>query len=256
MIDLIKFFFDNIEERSPYKKYFESIKRFDQETSSDRNIMGFSVMITSSTDDDVIERIKSLCMPTSFHSEEEMIEFILLCFYLNEKGYYIEQFPNQLSNPKNLMEFSYYEIRNYLISLGKDEAGTVRWAVRRTAVNALSFKHKNGFHHVVHDGLNDAFVKISTRQASFSEMSDQEKIEQISNLIENKLKVGNQFLELDTANTANLLSNENLLQYRKLTQCYRHATVESLAEREQYKNQEQFLIYYGLAFLYAIFEKK
>ena len=63
----------------------------------------------------------------------------------------------------------------------------VRYASRRKFVAGLTFELKSS-HIDIDDLINQKFVEISNRQASFNNMSTDEKLAEIANLIENLLK--------------------------------------------------------------------
>ena len=195
-----------------------------------------------------------MVQPGNSYSDDLGYEFILICFYLQKKGYYIEQFPKQLSNPDTLSIFAENKIREYLIAKKVDDGGTVRWATRRNLIMEFSFVKSSLIHYELTEEMEASFKEISTRGASFDQMSNEEKIKEISNLIENKLLKGKKFIEFDESHTVNLLTNKDLIKYRKVTHCYRHGKDECLKERKSYKNNELFLIQLGLIYLQVIFE--
>lgn len=74
-----------------------------------------------------------------------------------------------------------------MISEGKDDGGTVRYAARRVYVANLTFEVKTS-HIEVDESIDQKFIEISTRNASFNSMSLDEKLSEIANLTENLLK--------------------------------------------------------------------
>ncbi|EAG4642779.1 hypothetical protein C5754_14015 [Listeria monocytogenes] len=81
-------------------------------------------------------------------------------------------------------------------------------------------------------------------------MTNEEKLKEIANLLEYLLKDGKKFITLDTETIyCGFISNEQITAYRKKIQCFRHSSVDSLAEREFLKDNIEFLISYGLAIL-------
>lgn len=77
--------------------------------------------------------------------------------------------------------------------MGGDFNGTVRYATRRTFVAELEFEQKT-CNIGLNDSINQKFIEISTRQASFNSMNIDEKFAEIANLIENMLKKNGKFI--------------------------------------------------------------
>lgn len=254
MIDLREFFFAELEELSPYKKYKDIIEEGVEDGILGNYLPDVKVALTTSLEEDMIRDFKQQVQPSNVYSQEENYKFILVNFYLYKKGYYIEQFPNQLSNPDPLSVFAGDRIRQYCFSRDLNDGGTIRWDTRREVIRCMSFQKRENIDTHFDEDIEESFKRISTRNSSFSEMTNAEKIKEISNLIENKLKVNGKFIELKSGNTLGLLTNADLMKYRRLTQCYRHSTDEALIEREKYKKNELFLIHYGISYLHAIFE--
>lgn len=101
---------------------------------------------------------------------------------------------------------------------------------------------------IIDEELDILFRKISTRQASFTEMTTDEKLKEISNLIENLLKQNGRYIKLDyNSITLGLLNEEHIKDLRGKLNCYRHSTFDSLEERKNHsKNQKQFMIEFGI----------
>ena len=106
--------------------------------------------------------------------------------------------------------------------------------------------------------LNEAverkFEEISNRGASFQNMSMDEKLAEIANLIENLLKKNGKFLALDYASVCfGYIDDKTITTYRKQIQCFRHSAAESISERRSFSNeQKSFLIDYGLTIVKSI----
>lgn len=144
---------------------------------------------------ELINRFRVLTYPANDYSEDENMEFILICFYLNNQGYYIEQFPNFLERPTNVGSFS-LEMREYILSQGNSN-GVVPWVERRFLSNSLVFV-KNDIPNIsITEDLNELFKKISNRNADFIIMTNNEKLEEINNVIENILKINDKWKEID-----------------------------------------------------------
>lgn len=169
-------------------------------------------------------------------------------------GYVIEEFPRVIEHPPLIsFDFVNKEIRNKLISEGKDDNGTVRYAERRKLVANLTFTKRDNYIELV-DAIEAKFKEISNRQASFQNMSTDEKLAEIANLIENMLKKDGKFQSLDyTKICFDYIDGDMIKRYRKQIQCFRHSAPESIHERETFsKEQKVFLIDLGLTILKAI----
>lgn len=194
----------------------------------------------------LINRFRLLTYPKTDYSENENMEFILICFYLNNQGYYIEQFPNFLERPTNVESFS-LEMREYILSY-ENNNGVVSWAKRRLLSNSLIFNRNDISNISITEDLNELFKKISNRNADFIAMTNNEKLGEINNVIENILKINDKWKDIDyQIETFGFLSNDIVMQYRKLIHCFRHGTENSIEERNTFTDQQKdFLINYGI----------
>lgn len=97
---------------------------------------------------------------------------------------------------------------------------------------------------------------ISNRQASFNNMSVDEKLSEIANLIENLLKKDNKFIALDYSKICfSYVTNEMVTKYRKQMHCFRHASSEAIEERKAFtEEQKSFLVDFGLTIVKVIYE--
>ena len=176
--------------------------------------------------------------------------------YLYTQGYEIKEFPRILARPPvEPTDFTYRDIRNRIIALGRDDKGTVRYATRRDFVAELTFKQKT-CNIEVNDSINHKFIEISTRQASFNSMHTDEKLAEIANLIENMLKKDGEFIALEYEKVCcGFIDDAVVRKYRKKMQCFRHCTDEAITERKSYsEEQKNFLVDYGLTIVKAIHE--
>ena len=134
-----------------------------------------------------------------------------------------------------------------MISEGKDDGGTVRYAARRVYVANLTFEVKTS-HIEVDESIDQKFIEISTRNAKFEAMSTDEKIKEIINLIENLLKENGKYIKLDYKNIAlDVLNDDIITSFKKKIQCFRHSSEEAIKERQSFtENQKKFIIDYGI----------
>ena len=205
--------------------------------------------------EEAITKFRELCQPeVDFSSSEKKCWFCLITYYLYKIGYEIKEFPRVLARPPvDPSDFTYGEIRSRIIAQGDDNNGTVRYAVRRKFVASFTFELKSS--HIDIDNLiNQKFVEVSNRQASFNNMSTDEKFAEIANLIENLLKKDGKFIIPDYSKICfDYISNDIVASYRKKMHCFRHSTDEAIAEKKSYsEEQKNFFIDYGLTIVKVI----
>lgn len=155
--------------------------------------------------------------------------------------------------PVDPVDFTYGDIRNRIIAQGGDNNGTVRYATRRAFVAELTFEQKS-CHIEIDDSINQKFVEISTRQASFNSMSTDEKLAEIANLIENMLKRDGTFATPNYSKVCcGFITDDVVKGYRKKMQCFRHCSDKAIGERKTYsEEQKSFLVDYSLTIVKAI----
>ena len=255
-MDLKKFYFTNIKETDYHHRFFESIKTVNQaynifEGPTEVNDYEFEVYDA----EEAITKFRELCQPDVNFGSENCCWFYLVTYYLYKMGYEIKEFPRLLARPPvDPSDFTYNQIRNRIIAEGNDDGGTVRYATRRVFVSGLTFEQKAD-HIEIEDALEQKFIDISNRNASFSNMSTDEKLAEIANLIEHLLKINGQYTCLDYSKVCfDYISDETVKNYRKKTQCFRHSSEESIAERNLLsEEQKAFLVDYGLTIVKATY---
>lgn len=255
-MDLREFYFQNIQEAEYHYRFHDSITNVNKTYNifsgyEESNDYKFEVYDA----EEAITKFKELCQPeVSFSGCKEKCWFYLVTYYLHKMGYEIKEFPRVLARPPaEPGDFTYGEIRNRIITQGDDDNGTVRYALRRKFVAGLTFEQKSD--HIDIDNLiNQKFAEISNRQASFDNMSTDEKLAEIANLIENLLKKNGKFITPDYSKICfGFISDDAVTRYRKKMHCFRHATDEAIAERNSYsEEQKNFFIDYGLTIVKVI----
>lgn len=254
-MELRTFYFENIKNDDYHYRFFESIKNVNCSYNifmgyEDTNDFSFEIYDA----EEAILKFKELCQPEVTFDNEKKCWFYLTTYYLHKMGYIIKEFPRLLARPPlEPSEFTYGDIRNRIISEGGDYNGTVRYATRRTFVAKLTFELK-GSNIEITDSINQKFIEISTRQASFNNMTTDEKLAEIANLIENILKRGDKFLSIDYSLICfDYIKENDVIQYRKKLQCFRHSSANAISERSSFSNEQKlFLINYGLVIIQAI----
>ncbi len=255
-MDLKNFYFENIKSDEYHHRFLESInnvnKIYDIFTGYEEvNDFAFEIYDI----EEAIFKFRELCQPdVNFLNNETKCWFYLVTYYLYKMGYEIKEFPRLLARPPvEPSDFTYGEIRSKIIAQGGDDNGTVRYATRRKFVANLTFELKSN-HIEITDSINQKFIEISNRQSSFNNMSTDEKLAEIANLIENMLKKDGKYLSIDYSLVCFDYINEDTVKaYRHKLQCFRHSSDKSIEERATFSNeQKSFLIDYGLVIIKAI----
>ena len=255
-MDIKEFYFQNIQELEYHYRFYDSIKNVNRVY----NIFGGYTEIDDYTFEvfdveEAITKFRELCQPEmNFGNSENKCWFYLITYYLYKMGYEIKEFPRVLARPPvDPIDFTYGDIRNRIISKGEDVNGTVRYATRRAFVSGLTFELKSN-HIGIDNSIDQKFIEISNRQASFNNMSTDEKLSEIANLIENMLKKNGHFIKPDYSSICfDYISDETVTSYRKKMQCFRHASSEAIAERSSYsEEQKNFFIDFGLTIIKVI----
>lgn len=256
-MDLKNFYFQNIQEDEYHYRFHASIENVNKVYnifSGYEEIENYEFEVYDA--EEAVTRFRELCQPdVNFSSNENKCWFYLISYYLYKVGYEIKEFPRLLARPPiDPCDFTYGEIRNRIIAQGDDDNGTVRYAVRRNLVASLTFEQKSG-HVDIDDSINQKFVEISNRQASFNNMSTDEKLSEIANLIESLLKKKGKFLTPDYSTICfDYISNDIVKSYRKKMHCFRHAADDAIAERNNYsEEQKSFFVDYGLTIVKVIY---
>lgn len=208
---------------------------------------------------EVISRFKELISPdneTNFNNRIFNKEFQLIRQYLDNQGYRIAQFPNALHFPNTLHNFAYNQIRSY-IQTKRNSLGTVTWDERRILINELKFFNENFVFQKVPEDLQTVIKKISLRDATWEQQTDDEKLRTIAEVIENLMKLSNgKFLSVDESNFYGLFTEEQLKNFRKQLQVFRHSHKQALEERESEfdESRKKFLIHLGIVILIRLNE--
>ena len=210
-------------------------------------------------ENEVISRFKEMISPnneTNFKNKIFNKEFQLIRQYLDNQGYRIAQFPNALHIPNTLHNFAYNQIRSY-IQTKRNSLGIVTWDERRILINELNFFNEDFVFQKVPDDLQTVIKKISLRDATWEQQTDDEKLRTIAEVIENLLKLSNgKFLSVDESNFYGLFTEEQLKNFRKQLQVFRHSHKQALEERESEfdESRKKFLIHLGIVILIRLNE--
>lgn len=251
MIDLWTYFINNAfnKKLGTYEKYFDIVNNTGGEKLNGTNFEVYD-------EEDAIQNFKALIQPRNGYTNQENIEFILICYYLYSCGYTIVEFPNFLARPTDLESFSNNDIRFKAKQIyGTNELGYVSWESRRNLIDNLQLKKENSSIVKASLDLENIFKTISTRNATFESMENDEKLQTICNAIENMLKVNGKFITLDYSSySLGYITDEIVKNFRKRTQCFRHADEQSIKEREAFTDTEKdFCINFGLTICNLIY---
>ena len=255
-MDLRTFYLENISDQEYYYTFYDLIKNINEPEEVFGEILEYhNYKFLLDTEEDIIEKFRNLCLPERENYTSEMeCWFYIISFYLNKCGYIIKEFPRVLQHPPaTRYDFVNIQIRQKLIEEGRTINSKVPYAERRKLVKELTFEKKD-FHVELTDAMEKNFKKISNRDASFASMSIDERLAEIANLTEYKLKRNGKFVTLDYSQICfDFINDKMVTDLRKKLQCYRHSSQETLKEREQYtEEQKSFFIDYGLTVLKAI----
>lgn len=210
-------------------------------------------------ENEVISRFKELISPnneTNFKNKIFNKEFQLIRQYLDNQGYRIAQFPNALHTPNSLYDFAYNQIRSN-IQTKRNSGGTVTWDERRILINELNFLNEAFVFQKVPEDLQTIIKKISLRDATWEQQTDDEKLRTIAEVIENLMKLSNgKFLSVDESDFYGLFKEEQLKNFRKQLQVFRHSHKQALEERETEfdESRKKFLIHLGIVILIRLNE--
>lgn len=265
MINLFDYYKNNIKKDDYYYRFYNFILTEPERRKQEIEFLFGSVDFEDEEnlffeiydEEEAIEKFKKLCDPDIIFDNQNKSLFFLVCYFLKNCGYQIEEFPRILARPpEDPTAFTIKEIRNRAFSLKLDNDGTVKYKIRRKIVEDLNFK--KSFENKVYEELNLKFQEISTRNARFENMSTDEKIKEIINLIENLLKKDGKYIKINFESiTFNLISDKSIIDFKKKIQCFRHSSEESLNERKQFnEKQKQFIIDYGIMICNLIYYNK
>lgn len=113
---------------------------------------------------------------------------------------------------------------------------------------------QNGSEVPVEPSIDEKIQMVSTRGATFDQMALDERLGVLSDVIENLLNKKDKFVKVDPdAVFCGLITNDEIMSFRKKLHCFRHGKEGSIEERKKYsKNQKEFMSNYGLIICTAI----
>ena len=106
--------------------------------------------------------------------------------------------------------------------------------------------------------IDNVLSLVSTRNAKFDQMAEDEKLQNINIAIEYMLKEKGKYIKFDYSNVfLGFIEEADVINYRNLTHCFRHADEENINKRNCFSiDQKIFLINYGLTICMSILSNK
>ena len=247
MINITEYFKENVKRNNYYNYHFFNIVY--NETIIDYTFYDDKVLIL-----ELKKFLKRKITEEITYRDE--IRFILISFYLQDSGYYIEQFPEYLERPYRkaaLPELLFNKMDSYLENINIKNKKELN-KEKSKLIDNLTFIRKN---YNISDDIEEIFNNISARNAKFNSMSEDEKLKEICNGIEFLLKEKDKFKEYQYNRHINIINNEKIMDFRKKLECFRHSSKESIIERGQYDSFEKdLMIRYGIFIIETIKKKK
>lgn len=237
MIDLVKYYKDNY--NSNVNDYYKEACPLSQIFGVELNVIDFNYMV---------DKWKEALYPGS-KDEQIVINFYLISFYFYNNGYIVEEHPNILKNIKYPGFFSEGELK----SATRKKYGCngsmngVAWSDRNAYIDELHIIKKYNNEITLLEDIDTLIEKVSTRNASFNEMTCDEKLENIRNVFENIGKKDGKYIKIPFEQLSSGYINSNdVKKYAEELQCFRHGETDLLDKRSKYTIIEKdFLIDYG-----------
>lgn len=240
MINLVKYYIEN---QANQNEYYKKICPVSSMCNFELEVIDFN---------DMIDKWKNCLYPGTTYKNCELT-FYIISFFLFNNGYIIAEHPNLLKQIKSPDYFSDGEIklatRNKYGNNGSMSG--VAWSDRRRYVDELNIIKKYDGEISLLEDIDDIIGKVSTRNAKFNEMTNDEKLENIRNVFENIGKKNGKYIKVPFDQlTLGYIKSQYVQKYADELQCFRHGAEELLFKRSRYTDREkEFLIDYGKAIL-------
>ena len=209
-------------------------------------------------DEQVISMWKGYLYPSNYVEDEELdFMFLSMSFYLLNEGYVVKQFPDLLKKIENSFAISDGRLKSSTrAKYGTDGKGAVTWRSRRAFIDELELEKVNNELALEID-LEKIVQEISIRDAKFTEMTNNEKLQTIRNAFENIGKKGKNYIEIDYSSISNgLITNDMVLSFQKDLQCFRHGEMSMIEKRESFSEKNKlFMIDYGILILNLVYRE-
>lgn len=247
MVNLVNFYFSKATEEKYYSKFYEDILNYYRDISEEYNVYNIQ---------DAINNFKDLIKPkneTSYNSLKLNSEFILLCFYLYQENYIIEDFPIFLETPSSLEKFAYEDIRT---KIKNDEykktnliIEKVPWNLRIIYIENMIIIKKELLDNNIEldNNVNKILEKISFSNVEFKNKTKEEQLVDIAGIIENLIKENDEYISINTEDTCDILTERKIIEYRNLLHSYRHHDEKAIENRKKHTDiTKGFLVDFGI----------
>lgn len=243
-MDLTKYFFENYEigKYPYYDKYIKSISIDKYKTYP------FELI----DDEEILSMWKGYLYPSSYVEDEENdFMFLAISFYLLNEGYIVKEFPSLLKKIEKSFSISNGILKSATRNkYGTDSRGAVTWSSRRAYIDELNLE-KNTNELFLESGLEKIVQEISVRNAKFTEMTNNEKLQSIRNAFENVGKKGKNYIQINYSLISHgLITNDMVISFQKDLQCFRHGETSMIEKRESFSEEYKlFMIDFGILIL-------
>lgn len=177
--------------------------------------------------------------------------------WLLNNGYYIKQFPNVIKKQTSLKRFACDEIKAKIRkNKNYSSEDSIPWVARRELINELEIiKKNNNLFFEVEEDLNTTINKIANGRGRLEHQTIDDQLGTLNNCIEYLLKKEGKFKEISPNLFYGFIDNTDVMQYRKDTHIFRHASNESLDEKSKWSNdKKRFYTRLGIILITAIYD--
>jgi hypothetical protein len=252
-MDLREYYINNVQDYENHSCFLEEITNVNKSYNIfDGVVENNNYKFNVKSEEEAIREFKNICQKNSnYYNQEDKCWFYLLTYYLMKMGYEIKEFPELLRNPPTSPEvFISRDIMNKMLETVPVSLMTKRY--RNHFIEKLTFKKVN--YKTLNKDIESKFVEISTRSAGFNDMTIDEQLSEIVNLIENYLKKNDKFINVDYSLIAlDFISEDIIRDYKGRLQCFRHASEKALNERKSFsEDQKLFMREFGIIIIETI----
>lgn len=243
-MDLSKFFIEKFDIKK-HRNYFSFFKEYFA-----GNIRGINLEVDD--EEDAIQKWKERIYPTNSFNEEKETEFILLSFWLYEKGFVVENHPRILEKFNTREAISNGEM--FMAAkkkFGVNSLGAVTWKSRREYIDELIIKREDNSPIAIEQSLSSIMTLVSPRNADFERMELNEKLANIRDVFEHIGKQNGKYTKIPFETlTKGHITTESVLKFKDELQCFRHGLTDMVEQRSKYSDEEKRnMVDYGLVIL-------
>lgn len=171
----------------------------------------------------------------TFEDEEE---YNTIMPWLKQNDYIIEEFPNVIRQQPDLKRFGYDMIRAEIL---KDQLSTsVAWKDRREFIDSLHIRKANDFPaFIIEPELQEIIVEVANGRGELHTQSLEDQLATLNNCVEYFLKQNGKFQDVNSIVFFDFFGQEEVKKFRRDTQIFRHATTETLKERNSWSREKK-----------------